>query len=214
MLHTFRQITRDELDTVIEWARLEGWNPGLHDADLFWQTDRDGFLALDADGEMIGAGSIVMQGIAQSLPFDDTKVSIATTETFESLVKLDRRCFGFDRSRFLRLWISQSDSRTVQYLHGADCLGFGTIRKCVGGWKIGPLFSENSEIADQIFRALNTVASGQTVFLDVPELNAEAVGLADRYGLKECFGCALMYYGTAPQLPYDQIYGVTTFELG
>jgi len=52
-------MTRDELDTLVEWAALEGWNPGSNDADLFWATDRDGFIAAAIDGELIGRGSIV-----------------------------------------------------------------------------------------------------------------------------------------------------------
>ncbi len=30
-----RRMTRDELDTLVEWAAREGWNPGLDDADVF-----------------------------------------------------------------------------------------------------------------------------------------------------------------------------------
>jgi hypothetical protein len=32
--------------------------------------------------------------------------------------------------------------------------------------------------------------------------------------MTEVFGCARMYNGPAPQLPWDRIYGITTFELG
>ena len=35
-----------------------------------------------------------------------------------------------------------------------------------------------------------------------------------RHGLREVFGCARMYYGRPPALSHDEIYGVTTFELG
>jgi hypothetical protein len=32
--------------------------------------------------------------------------------------------------------------------------------------------------------------------------------------MADIFGCARMYYGPAPKLPWQNIYGVTTFELG
>ena len=52
-------MTRAEFDIVITWAAAEGWNPGLPDPDVFWQTDPEGYFALEHNGEMIGSGSAV-----------------------------------------------------------------------------------------------------------------------------------------------------------
>lgn len=54
-----RNMRREELDILVDWAANEGWNPGLSDADIFWATDPEGFIAAELDGEMIGGGSIV-----------------------------------------------------------------------------------------------------------------------------------------------------------
>lgn len=54
-----RSMRRFELDILISRASREGWNPGQHDADIFWNTDPDGFIAAELDGELIGSGSIV-----------------------------------------------------------------------------------------------------------------------------------------------------------
>src|SRR5262252_2274738 len=54
-----RAMTRDELDTLVEWAATEGWNPGLDDAEVFWATDPKGFVAAEIGSELIGGGSIV-----------------------------------------------------------------------------------------------------------------------------------------------------------
>ena len=56
---SIRRMTRDELDTLVEWAAREGWNPGLDDAEVFWATDPDGFVAAEIDGKLVGGGSIV-----------------------------------------------------------------------------------------------------------------------------------------------------------
>lgn len=53
-----RSMTRPELDELVDWAAREGWNPGLHDADIFWATDPEAFVAADRDGDMIGGGAI------------------------------------------------------------------------------------------------------------------------------------------------------------
>jgi GNAT superfamily N-acetyltransferase len=54
-----RPMIRGELDLAVGWAAREGWNPGPHDADVFWATDPQGFVALERDGEVIGTGAIV-----------------------------------------------------------------------------------------------------------------------------------------------------------
>jgi hypothetical protein len=57
-----RPMRRDELDVLVGWAADEGWNPGRTDADIFWGTDPNGFIAAELDGELIGGGSIVDHG--------------------------------------------------------------------------------------------------------------------------------------------------------
>ena len=57
-----RQMRRDELDVLVEWAAEEGWNPGLSDAELFWATEPEAFIAAELAGELIGGGSIVSYG--------------------------------------------------------------------------------------------------------------------------------------------------------
>lgn len=52
-------MTRPELDTAIAWARAEGWNPGLHEADAFYATDPNGFLIGEVYGEPVGSISAV-----------------------------------------------------------------------------------------------------------------------------------------------------------
>ena len=50
---------RTELGVAVEWAAREGWNPGIHDAELFYLADRQGFFAGELDGQMVAAGSAV-----------------------------------------------------------------------------------------------------------------------------------------------------------
>ena len=53
-----RNMTRAEVDELVGWAAAEGWNPGLHDAEVFWATDPAAFIAAEFDGEFIGGGAI------------------------------------------------------------------------------------------------------------------------------------------------------------
>jgi hypothetical protein len=58
------------------------------------------------------------------------------------------------------------------------------------------------------------VPIGSEVYLDIPEPNAEAIALAEMYGMQPAFETARMYRGRSPELPLGQIFGITSFELG
>jgi hypothetical protein len=60
-----RNMTRPEVDELVAWTAREGWNPGLHDAELFLATDPDAFIAADRAGAMIGGGAIMQAGKLQ-----------------------------------------------------------------------------------------------------------------------------------------------------
>src|SRR5690606_30798068 len=53
--YNIRAMTREELDTAVEWAAAEGWNPGLHDADAYFATDPHGFFVAELNGELVGS---------------------------------------------------------------------------------------------------------------------------------------------------------------
>ena len=93
--------------------------------------------------------------------------------------------------------------------------GYGVIRPCRSGYKIGPLFADRPELAEQLFRALKTsVPNGSPVYLDIPESNSAAIDLVQRHGMQVVFKTARMYMGQQPDLCIDRIFGITTFELG
>jgi len=60
--YQIRPMTRNEVDTAIEWAAAEGWNPGLDDATCFFAADPEGFLAGLLDGELVATISVVKYG--------------------------------------------------------------------------------------------------------------------------------------------------------
>jgi GNAT superfamily N-acetyltransferase len=133
---------------------------------------------------------------------------------FDRLAAYDREMFPAQRAAFLNCWISQPDGAALGYVAGGRLSGYGVIRKCRQGYKIGPLFADGEHIAETLFQALSGKAAGETFFLDIPEPNPAAVALVDRHKMQMVFETARMYSGTAPALPLDRIFGVTSFELG
>ena len=93
-------------------------------------------------------------------------------------------------------------------------VGWGVIRPCRTGRKIGPLVADDRATAEAVLSALLAAAGGGEIFLDVPSINRDAVALAQDLGLAPVFETARMYTGAIPPLRLERIFGVTTFELG
>jgi hypothetical protein len=131
---------------------------------------------------------------------------------FAEIAAYDRVAFAAPRDRFLARWTSRHQGRAI--VEAGKLRGFGVIRRCRVGWKIGPLFADDPACADALFAGLAAQAPTQAIFLDVPQPNASAVALAERHGMTPCFETARMYAGGRPELPLARIFGITTLELG
>ncbi len=134
---------------------------------------------------------------------------------FEILAAYEHPFFPEQRDAFLKTWINQPDATALGIIDAGKLAGYGVIRACRTGHKIGPLYADRAEWADTLFQALrSTVKPGDPVYLDVPEPNEAAVALAQRYGMTTVFETARMYSGEAPDLPLNRIFGVCSFEIG
>jgi len=283
-----RNMTRREVDELVEWAAREGWNPGLHDAELFWSNDPEAFIAADLHGEMIGGGAITSYGgefgfmgffivrpefrgrglgnqlwharrerlisrlrhgatIGMDGVFDmqdyyakggfafshrnlrfrtdipatglEPAATAATVRPlteipFDDIADYDRRCFPASRRAFLKSWIAQPDSLALGCRQDGELAGYGVVRRCREGCKIGPLFADDLPAADALFTRLAGFAAGGPLFLDAPENNPAAMQLVKQHDMEEVFGCARMYLGPKPPIEQAHVFGVTTFELG
>lgn len=135
--------------------------------------------------------------------------------SFDALRADDRRVFPAARDRFWRAWLAAPQSTALACVEDARLVGWGVIRRCREGHKIGPLVADTGAIAASLYTTLcNRVPEGDSVYLDVPLPNAEAVALAEDFGMHGVFETARMYTGAAPACELDRVFGVTTFELG
>jgi hypothetical protein len=283
-----RNMTRHEVDELVGWSAREGWNPGLHDAELFWATDPDAFIAADLDGELIGGGAITAyqgefgfmgffilrpefrgKGLGNTLwharrerllarlrpgatigldgvftmqdyyakggfifshrnirfraeipdapvtPRVDAEEIVPLAEVpFAQVLAYDHTCFPAPRAAFLTGWLAQADALALGCWRDGDLSGYGVVRRCREGCKIGPLFADDPQAARALYAHLARFATGGPLFLDAPENNAAALALVHQYQMREVFGCARMYLGPPAELAHPRIFGVTTFELG
>jgi len=272
-------MTKSDLDLAISWAAKEGWNPGLHDRNAFYNTDPQGFFMGFLNGKPISCISAVSygkdfgflgfyivhtkhrnkgygikiwnkaidylktqnigldgvtaqqenykksgfklayrniryQGMAKKYEVNDNSIIKIDLIPFAELVHYDNQLFPVSRPQFLKYWISEPESLTLGFLKDDRLVGYGMIRKCITGYKIGPLFADNKLIAEDLFKSLNNFAIGSAIFLDVLEVNKEALNLADKYKMKPMFETARMYTKKPPVINLKKIFGVTTFEVG
>jgi len=133
---------------------------------------------------------------------------------FDLLIEYDRNLFAFGREAFLKEWIRQSKSVAVAICRETKLVGYGVIRVCREGYKIGPLFADEPAGAETLFAALTEKLHDVAVFLDVPEVNPHALALATNFGMVPVFETVRMYKGDPPSIPTEKVYGVTSFELG
>jgi|LGVF01.2.fsa_nt_gb N-acetylglutamate synthase-like GNAT family acetyltransferase len=142
--------------------------------------------------------------------------SIFNTQTldFSELLDYDSAHFPSNRKDFLYYWLNMKNASSFAYLHDSKIQGYGTIRQCDHGYKIGPLFANTSEIAEVLFLTLIHFANHEPVYLDISDNNAYALALTKKYNMSVVFETARMYTKKEPPMLWDEIYGITSFELG
>jgi ribosomal protein S18 acetylase RimI-like enzyme len=133
----------------------------------------------------------------------------------QAVLDYDAAFFADDRRTFTRHWVAQRGSTALAVQRRGRIAGYGVIRPARSGHKIGPLFADDAQAAEQLYHALvSQVPQATTVQIDIPAVNPLALALVRAQGLTPVFETARMYAGAAPALPMQRLFGVTSFELG
>lgn len=189
-------------------ARLEGRNMGL-----------DAVVA--QEGNYVKSGftrahrNIRFEGVSGGRPAEDPAVVDLLSVPFEAVEAYDRPFFPDERSAFLKAWLNHPGGVALGIMRDGRLSGYGVVRPCRTGYKVGPLFADSPKLADTLFRHLSArVEPGMPIYLDAPEKNPDAVALAGGRSMKRTFETARMYKGVHPVLPMDRLFGITSFEFG
>lgn len=152
----------------------------------------------------------------QGKGLNNTTATLTDLQTIplDVLLNYDTPIFGLSRKTFLEHWIKMPNAHILGKMEKNCLSGYGIIRSCANGYKIGPLFADNFDIAKEIYQGLCIKAENNPVFLDVPAINPKALQLAEEAKLEKVFETARMYNKTPPKQQLDKVFGVTTFELG
>lgn len=193
-------------NTALE--RLSGRNVGL-----------DGVVAQQSNykksGFELAYRNIRYEGMSGGEPAKNPEIIKLSELPFDVVETYDQPFFPDNRTRFLKSWLNQPESVALGIMQKGKLSGYGMIRACRSGYKIGPLFADSPELAESLFTSLKAgVEPGKPIYLDVPEMNRDAVALAENHKMKLVFETARMYTGVFPDLPLNRLFGVTSFELG
>ncbi|MFO0991792.1 MAG: GNAT family N-acetyltransferase [Hyphomicrobiales bacterium] len=148
-------------------------------------------------------------------PVSPSEKTVALADVSLGMIAADdATVFPAGREKFLKLWTTAPGHVGKAVVRDGKLLGWGVIRPCRKGFKIGPLIADDGRTAATLFGALTSAVGGGEIFLDVPQPNEAAIALAEDQGMIPVFETARMYTGPIPVLRLDRIFGVTTFELG
>lgn len=149
----------------------------------------------------------------KSFKIHDDIYEITDTD-FPEIIEYDKKYFGFDRRVFITNWLEMPEVKAYKFVKDKKIQGMIIIRKANKGFKVCPLFAENPEIAEELLKAALNYVEDEPLYLDIPVINIEAKKLVEKYNGKYVFECARMYYGKQPDVNVNNIFGITTFELG
>lgn len=279
--YVVRRMRASEIQLAIDWASLEGWNPGIYDAQSFYNADPNGFFiglldenpvalasavcydehfafcglyivkpefrgegyglqltnerlkyignrisGLDAVLERVKTYSKIgykavysttrYQLIAPHMSFVENAALVPLENGFlDEVVRYEKSLFPAIRQQFLKNWITQPESYALGYCHQRKLQGYAVIRPCEVGYKVGPLFADSIDIAEQLLQGLlKKVPEKSPVFFDVPELNKNAMLLVNHGNMQAVFETIRMYRNGFPSMNFSRIYAITSLELG
>jgi hypothetical protein len=207
-------------------VRAELRGGGIGSALFDRALDRAGGRAVGLDGVLAQQSSYERRGFelahhnvrwrttatADQGPADLVELS---SVPLDQLLAYDAGVFGTTRREFLRAWIDRPPGRALACVADERLVGYGVLRQCAVGDKVGPLFADDAEVADWVLTGLLAAApQGGDVFIDMPAANPQAERLRATRVIEPAFETVRMYRGGRPTEDTGRVFGVTTFEFG
>lgn len=139
----------------------------------------------------------------------------------EEIIALDAQLFPVPRPRFWTCWLDAYGANGAACRDSRNRLaGFGILRPARRGWRAGPLIAADAAMARTLLLTLAPRAEGQPVTIDVPEINQEALLLAESFSLHRLFTTTRLYTRSpgslrvVPPPSMNRLFGIVSYEFG
>jgi hypothetical protein len=135
------------------------------------------------------------------------------------IIAYDKNIFAAPRESILNDLVNYPNIQGVYSSDGHHINGYGVIRPCINGFRIGPLYADESSIAERLIRSLLIFAQNKSVIIDVPDLNIKSQILLHELGgvRDERYDTIAMVRGELPPHYTDNIdknFGIFSLEIG
>lgn len=154
-------------------------------------------------------------GVADSDTDFPDGVEPITEANIEDVIRYDEKINGYPRETLLRDWFS-GEGRYGYVINSNDgILGIVGIRQSTDGYRLGPLYSENTEALETLLAsAMSHVSAGQQVTIDAPTITSDFIDMLADKGFKEIFHTFRMYRWGAPNGEKEKVKAIASLELG
>jgi hypothetical protein len=159
-------------------------------------------------------------------PSPAVTIQPASEVDFNDLLEYDTHVHVFPRQAFLEKWISAPNCHaSVAISDNGRVVGYTVVRttlKREDGWRIGPLFADNAEIARSLYREACVKVAAEDpqgiIAVDVPYgdlINPDALKIVKELSGIPTFKCARIYTkGIPASMPLQKLFGITAIEIG
>ena len=130
--------------------------------------------------------------------------------SFDKIVQYDACYYGENRKYFLSTWLTTATTNSLVYQDNDVIQGFGAIRKCHEGYRLGPVYAETSDIAKDLIYSLCQPYDKCKLTLEFADENLEGKKLMEQLNFQQDFQYITMFTQTPPQVNLRNIYCHTT----
>lgn len=98
-----------------------------------------------------------------------------TPENIRAVSLYDEHHYFTNREFIFTDMLKKPNIKGLAYMVDNKIKGFGIIRPCVHGFRLGTLVADSKNIAESLILCLQNYSKGEPVFIDVPEQNLEGI---------------------------------------
>ncbi|CAM4448268.1 MAG: hypothetical protein LEGION0403_FIIPPAGN_02243 [Legionella sp.] len=152
-------------------------------------------------------------------PLSSNSCSLITSQLIPSVSTYYQKQDGTNRELLFNELLLKPETKGLVFMDDNLIKGFGFIRPCVRGFRIGTLVADTPEIATQLMAELLVFAKNAPVFMDVPASNPKSIqGLSPFDAVRAPQeDTVMMIKGTGYThylRPWDQLYALFSLEIG